>query len=277
MIEEKDENCVSNAITFFREQVEIDAEESEIYVAHRLGKWKKDAKAPRLMLVRLNYALKERIFKNIKNLKDKENSNGKKFYVNKQLPEFHVERNKRIRELIQQQKEKDKKLPVEQRSEIVVKDKVVLIDGEPVKESLPVVEVEELFPDDTERDKQAKLTLVNSNTITESSSVFSAYAVKVNNIQEVRRAYRKVKGLHITADHVMAAYSVKSHRGFQDDGEVAAGRKILHHIEETFKESSQGKPINIAVFVVRVCGPYQIGPERFDHIKAVTEQALSRM
>ena len=82
----KDENCKQNVIDFSKSEVQIDAELNEIFVAYRLGKHKNDQKRPRLMLVRLNLSLKERIFANIANLKGKVNEAGNKYFINKQKP-----------------------------------------------------------------------------------------------------------------------------------------------------------------------------------------------
>ena len=89
---QKKENCKQSVVTFLKEKVEIDVEEHEIYVAHRIGKYSHTADGPRLMLARCSTGLKERIFKNVSNLKDKTDHKGKAYYINKQLPDQIMEK-----------------------------------------------------------------------------------------------------------------------------------------------------------------------------------------
>ena len=291
------ESVKQSVVEFFKKQLEIDAEEEEIYTAYRVGKLFKEKKRPRIVVARLKYRLKERIFDNIKNLKGKTNPGGAKYYINKQLPEQHIERNKRIKEQIREQKDKEKKLPPGDKSTIEVKSKVVLVDSEPFREPLPKLEINDLFSDSAEKDKQAKIQLFAADPITQECSNFMAYAVKVHQLHEVKRAYKKVRALHPVADHVVVAYSIKNHQGFQDDGEVAAGRKILQVMQDyvlgpspdeesdyendsqqwkTPNPVSRDTPTNTAVFVVRECGPYQIGAARFACIKKIAKEAIAR-
>ena len=99
------ENCKENVISFLKEKVEIDADESEIFVAHRIGQRDSKNSKPRMMLVRCKYQLKERIMKNAKNLKDKTNEQGDYYYINKQLPDQLAEQKREIRKQIKTQQE----------------------------------------------------------------------------------------------------------------------------------------------------------------------------
>ena len=268
--EHNKENCKEKVIKFLKEKVEIDVNDNEVLVAHCIGQKRKTSDKPRLMIARCTYELKERVFKNVSNLKDKTNNSGDYFYINKQLPDKIAEQNREIREIIKEQKIKDQSLQPRDRSKIEVIKKVVHIDGQPITKQILPIEVDELFPDHLERDKQDKMKLSSSDTITESESTFAAYAYKTGQIHEVRRAYRKVRRLHPGAAHVIAAYNLRGNRGFQDDEEYSAGSKALKLLE-------QDSPINIAVFIVRTYGGTHIGPKRFDHILEVAKQAIDRL
>ena len=272
-------------------------DEGKIYVAHRVGQWRENMKFARKVVVRLKYQLKERIFENIKNLKDKTNSDGKKYYINKQLPEYMVAKNRVIKEQIAIQKSKDRALPVKQRSEIKVKDKVVFIDGDPVSPALPPVQIEEMFPEEHEMEKQNKIKLTAADPITVQNSSFMAYACRASQLIEVKRAYRRIRRLHPGADHIVAAYSIKSHRGYQDDGEHSAGYKLLRYMEGETDQDEEGeeeqaeddgfqqqkgrkekkKTANTAVFVVRLFGGVHLGPDRFKHIRNAGLEALKKL
>ena len=169
--EENKENCKEKVVTFLKQKVEIDAETSEILVAHRIGHMNK-AKKHRLMLVWCKFHLKERIFKNVKNLKDKKNSEGSYYYINKQLPEKIAKENHEIRKIIKEQKAKDSELPPKDKSKIEVINKIMHIDGEPVFKQVTLIETHELFPDKAERDKQDKIKLATSDTTTIQGSTF---------------------------------------------------------------------------------------------------------
>ena len=170
-----------------------------------------------------------------------------------------------------------------------------MIDGSPVKDPLPSIEVDDLYPDKVEKEKQAKIKLVAADPKSEGNSDFFAYAVKVHQLHEVRCAYKKVRLLHPRADHVVAAYSIRSHRGYQDDGEHGAGIKLINTLDPPANKDDQdyqatededgytkikrkkNEPLNTAVFVVHNFGGVQIGSERFKIIKNIAIEAVNRM
>ena len=221
------------------------------------------------MLVRCKFHLKQRILKNAKNLKDKTNTRGDFYYINKQLPDQLAEQNREIRDTVRYYREKNEKLHKRDQAKIEVKNRTVIVNGEPiVKEVLPV-EVDDLFPDKQEMDKQDKLKLAVSDAITQDVSSFMAYAFKTGQLHEVQRAYRRIRRAHPGATHVIAAYNLKNNRGYQDDGEHSAGMRLLKKLETEFVQNS-------AVYVVRVYGGKHLRPQRFEHILDAADQALTR-
>ena len=266
----KENDVKQKAVTFFKEQVEIDADESEIYVAHRVGKFYKDQKYPRLLVVRCTPALKERVLENVTVLKDKTNSEGNAYYMNKQLPEKILEQNREIRQTIKTTKEKESTLPVKDRTKIEVRNKTLFLNGSPVKKELPAPEPIDLFPEKPEKDKIEKMKLASSDLVSDKGSDFQAYALKTGHIAEVKRANRKVKTLHPAATHVVAAFNLKSKCGFQDDEEHSAGHKLLAAIKKDC-------PINTAVFVARVYGGTHLGQRRHKIYRDVAVEAINRI
>ena len=166
------ERARDTVIKFLKEKVEIDVEESEILVAHRIGKYWKDQKRPRIMVVRCIPELKDRILDNASNLKEKTNSKGDSYYINKQLPERIMEQNREIRQTIRDIKEREEKLPARDKSKIEVHNKVVYTDGKPVMKELLAPEPLELFPNDMEKEKLGKIHLSASDVVSESGSDF---------------------------------------------------------------------------------------------------------
>ena len=222
------------------------------------------------MLARCHLNLKERVFQNIKNLKEKANENNEKYMVNKQLPEAYVERNREVREVIHTQKDRDRGLAIRDKGKIDVQNGKVLIDGEVVQKHLLPPQPIELFVDKTEREKINRIKFATSDTTSLEGSNFVGYACKASNITEVQRAYRKIKIMHPSADHIVAAYNMKSSDGYQDDEEFAAGYKLLNYLK------AHRSP-NVAVFVVRYKSGGNLGITRFEMMENAIVQAMQRL
>ena len=220
--DEKKESCKAKALEFFKNQVEIDCSLEEIMVAHRKGTFVEGQNRP--MIIRCTYDLCDRALKNAKNLKDKENEQGEKYYVNRQIPDVVAEQERENRQLIREQKLKDSSLPSRDKSKIEVKNRQVYIDGAAVEQKLLPPQPIELFVDKAERDKMEKIKFAVSDTTSMTGSEFIGFAFKTGQFAEVKRAYRKVKSLHPSADHIIGAYNLKNNWGFQDDSELGAGR-----------------------------------------------------
>ena len=156
------------------------------------------------------------------------------------------------------------------KSKIEVKNKKVFIDREEVVKYLQPVTCPELFPDKVEKDKQEKIKLAAADPIEYDHSVFQAFAYKTGQIHEVRRAYRKIKRLNPAADHVIAAYTLRGHKGHQDDDEHGTSYRLLQKlIDEEVN--------NVAVYVVRSHGGVNLGPKRFELINQCGLQAVNRL
>ena len=243
------EDCKKSVLEFMRQQMEIEANEEEILVAYRLGKLPKNGKKPRMMMVRCVQPLKERVMSNVANLKDKENSQGEGYYVNKQLPEKMMEQKREIRDTVKEVKTREAHLPAKEKTKVEVKNKVVYLDGEPVKKHIVPPQPLDLFPDITEKEKRDKIKMTSSDVVSERGSDFQAYAVKVSSVAEVQRAYNKVRELHPAATHVVAAYNLRNNKnGYQDDGEYGAGHRVLRIIQ------AQNNSNNVAVYIARAYG-----------------------
>ena len=88
------------------------------------------------------------------------------------------EENREIWESVRIQKEKNTKLIKRDQVKIEVKSKKVYLDGEPMQKQLSPIEVDELFPDKVEKDKQDKLKFSVSDSTAQEGSTFVAYATK---------------------------------------------------------------------------------------------------
>ena len=257
-------------IKFLKEKVQAEIEDDEILFTHRIGKFDKSHKQPRPLLVRCQPTTREKIMAKASNLKDQKNTFGDAYYINKQLPEKIVEQRREARQTARELAEREKNMATRDKSKIELKNNTVYINGkQPQKELLPPAPLD-MFPDAFEADKIGKIKLSGSDVTTEMNSDFQAYAIRTGQFLEVQRAYCKVRGLHPTATHVIAAYNLKNKQGFQDDDEHAAGNKILKLLQDEGHN-------NVAVFVTRAYSGVKLGPKRFTIINECALQAVSRI
>ena len=68
---------------------------------------------------------------------------------------------------------------------------------------------------------------------------------------------------------MIGVYTLRNHKGYQDDGEYGAGYKITQLLNGEY-------PPNTAVYIARVYGGKQLGGRRFSCMKETVRQALSR-
>ena len=216
------ENCKATVLKFMRNELQMEVEDNEIEVAHRVGKPLENK--PRLMVVRCVFALKNRIFGYTKNLKGIQNANGDFYSVKQQLPEpllsERIQREERMREIIKS----NDQLPEEQQHRKVlvqIKNRVLYINKVPQKQNfIQVPTVQEVFNATLEEQvRMEELEFTSSNQVTDKGSIFRAHTLKTHNSKDIRLAYKKIKLLYPESHHIMLAYRVKTYVGFNDDEE----------------------------------------------------------
>ena len=207
---------------------------------------------------------------NSKNLKGKENENGRQFYVNQQVPEHIIANKKKISHEIQKIKAVNFNKPQGQKVKYVVKKNKLYTDGVPVAKPITSPSVDELFVEEVEQERMDKLKMYYSEPKEEKGSVFTAIAVKVSNIAEIRRAYKKIRQMNSNSDHIPMAYDCQKRQNCNDDGEYSGGLCLQKLIESH-------RVINKAIFIVRKFGGRRLGPKRFQIMEDVAKQALAKM
>jgi hypothetical protein len=115
---------------------------------------------------------------------------------------------------------------------------------------------------------------IESEPIVDRKSVFIARAAQVASAEEAANKVNKLKldRKIAKATHNMTAWRIKQENGisFQDcddDGETAAGGRLLHLLQLT-------DCWNVAVCVSRWYGGIHLGPDRFKHINSSARDAL---
>ena len=156
------------------------------------------------------------------------NDKGNFYYINKQLPEAYVEWDLEIRAKMKEIKKKEEGLANDKKTKMEVRSGVLYLNGSLVKKEIVPPSTQELFLKNNEKRKMEEMHFVASDVFGVKGSQFTPYAVKVNNLGEVRRAYAKSRRLHPYCHHVTEAYMLgPGNSGFQDDEEHSAGWRIL--------------------------------------------------
>lgn len=263
--ESASENCKGKILKFLDEKLEIKAVPSDIQSATRMGVFNQLASKPRTVLVKCSAKLKDAIMQNTKKLKGQ-----KEFFVSQQLPDLFAAEKRSNSYISKFYKDANDTKPVEEQQKVELIDKSVFIDGESVEEWVQVPTVSKLLVSDEVWEECMQLDIKVSQPKTDTKSIFTGYAIKVGNLEEVERAYTAIKLREPAADHVMMAYNVDKYDGFRDDGEHNAGVKL--HMELTRQNFK-----NVAVFVSRVYGGSHLGARRFQHIVEVAQIALAQI
>ena len=102
--EEKGEKCIEVAKSFFKQKLQI-TQEIKINNAHRIGK-QSDSLDYRNMVIVLKFSKdKAMIYKHAKNLKDKQNEEGKEYYISDQLPPEQTEASRQRKQKVKLNKQ----------------------------------------------------------------------------------------------------------------------------------------------------------------------------
>ena len=178
-------------------------------------------------------------------------------FINDYIPTTIQERRKKEKEVKEKAELCEAKPTVE-----YVKGKLT-IQGEHYRQKIEVPsprELIELEKEDLERIQAIKTS--KSPEYKSQGSVFQTYIVKVQNFQQIRDAYIKMKIVQPTARHIPCAYWLKGQdtyysQDYVDDGEPGSGRVLLQVLTDLGSENS-------AIFAVRKYGGTKIGTERFE-------------
>lgn len=273
LIETKAENCKMVVMDFFRDLMALRFDQDDVKVAHRLGYRSQHQRRPRLMVVKVSSKLKDLIIPNTNRLKNKTNNNGLAYFVNLQVPEAIAAERKAIQYEIKRIKDYNELVGAEGRKkQFTVANKKLYVDEKLHEQMVLPPRPLEIFASASDQEKMDKIDFAVSRPKTENKSQFIGLATKVENEEQVQLAYRKVRQMYPSYDHVMLGYRIRPNEseGYQDDGEHAAGMKIHAKITDM-------RCHGVAVFVVRNFGGIHIGSLRFDCISSVTESALERL
>ena len=262
---ESRENLKQAIDSFFKKTMSIE-QEIEISDWYRAGQG-----VMRPVFIKLRHPSdKALIFSNASNLKGKQNSKKKEYFIQDEQTEEQREVRAWYRELNIENnaiEEDDKKLKIKMsRGDIVVNNSKV------VQRVVPPSAPEILRLSEQEEENVRAVKLINGPEHVEKGSEYATFATRVKNENDVRKAYQKMRIKFADATHVSCGYRLENPIGPYrqqaiDDGDIGIGRSIL-------KIMKQQNINHLAVFVVRFYGNVHLGKRRFEIAEQLTENML---
>lgn len=267
LVESREENCKMVVMDFLKTKLNLNFDQNDIIVAHRMGV-RPITNCPRLMVVKVTTRLKEQIMANTSRLKGKQNEQGLAFYVNLQLPDALASEKRALQYETKRIKDFNEALPAGyKKKQFTVKNKKLYVDDKLQEPLVFPPKPLDLFVNDKEQKALDQIDFNISKPKNQDRSQFIGLATRTYTTNHVQMAYKKVRQMYPSYDHIIMAFTAADQSGYQNDGEHGAGIK-LH--AKLMAENFQ----NVSVFVARNFGGVHMGPARFDCIHIVADQAL---
>ena len=175
------------------------------------------------------------IFNNLGKLKGLVNEDDKPFFFSHYMSANHKEQRIREDEIILA----NNQLPQKDQIDMERKGGVLYIESEPYRKSVEPPTVNEILAL-SKQDFQSTMAidLAQGIKIREKNNSFTGYAVSVNDVQEVKKAFTKVNIEHASAKHTICAFRIPGLRNYNandyvDDGDSGCGRALLNWMEDS--------------------------------------------
>ena len=263
--EEKDENPRDVVKMFLIDKMEMTCV-PEIQTCHRIGKGRN-----RPMFIKLLDPDNVRIiFRHVSKLKGKTNDNGEFYFIDAQLTETQNVQRRRLQDI----KKENQAMPVSHQLDIAVHGTTATIDNQEYVKQVKTPTAKYVLTASTkEKDAFRSFHVQSGNREEYQGSKFMVYTAKVNSFKDVQKAYAKVKDANLAAAHILCGYRIFAKdfpfkQDFSNDGDHQIGKVILDILK------TQGV-FNVAVFIVRYYDGDHIGPQRFNIVHRLTEQAIA--
>ena len=254
--EQKNEKVYETVKKFFKNELKL-KDNIRLVAAHRIGS--DNPKYPRPIIVTLQSNDDvSKIMSHAKNLK------GSDCFINKQIPQSMNERKLMCIPEFKEAKAKGLRP--------VLRQDKLYVNNELKRQHLP-----QALPDELEVPEEEP-EVSQSDAVEDGGSVFTAYACKASNMNDVRVVMDTLlcNTEVASATHVMYAYRLAEEdsivENFESDGDWGIGYSILKFL--------RSKDImNYVFFVTRKCGEKfeHIGPARFQHAAEVCQNALDKL
>ena len=273
------------AINFFKQQMGLKFDVSDVYYAFRKGEKSATGSArdgrsfPRFLHVKVASQLYHKVWNSRRSLAGKQSDEGFKFFVALTKPAVIRAADRRyagkIKQIIEEDKNKKKE---EKRFAKVVNGKLYVADQYQPDPIEPPSLHRRMKLQETQGELINSFEVLSSSIYPlEGSNNFQAFAIRVGSFKSVELAYCRIKKENVYATHTMMACYFQEEDSTQeilfscDDGEYEAGMEIE-------KELKNNGIANLAVFVTRYrFKRYELGPKRFIAIREVTKRVLAKV
>ena len=214
---------------------------------------------------------KEQVMNQKHYLKNSRNDDGKKYYINDYFSPEQNERRRVQREMMKYNKLQDE----ENQVDINYDQGQFVVEGTPFYGAIDAPAAHEMMDLSTaELEKVLKLPICKGPEVAADGNRFIGYTYAVQNIQQIKSAYLKMRICNPKARHIICAFNLPCEKkqeylmkGYCDDGEHSAGAKLLEAMVGSDME-------NRVVFIVRYYSGKKLGGSRFDYIFQAMEKCL---
>ena len=147
------------------------------------------------------------------------------------------------------------------------------VNGEVIEEDItpPSLRIMMSISEATQ-DQIEKLVFSSGGPLEEKYSLFQAYAIGVDTLDDINFAYMRVRQLKKFADHIVLAYCLKNAEGFKEGG---SNDREYYGDREILKVIKAKHAVNVAIFVAREYGGVPLGARHFEIIRSVATDAIN--
>ena len=247
---------------FFQSIMEIE-DEIEIADAYRIG----DGRVRSIMIKLAHPSDKSLIYSNASNLQGKENARKKLYFIQEDMSDIQQEQKAAYRDLVQENKTKD----AEDQLKIKMRRGNIVVNNEVVRPRVKPPQFADILRlSQHERDEVKAVKTVSGPEHIEKGSEFFSYACKVKKVDDVEKAYKKLRIKFADATHIICSYRLDQPTGpyrqeAVDDGDWGMARSILKVLKQ--KDLTQ-----MCVFVVRYFGNVHLGKRRFEIVESLADR-----
>ena len=258
----KKQDRIRELTNFFRTELEVYSRVEDTY---KLGA----AENSPIVICFQSYEDKEAAFAVKNKLKDLTKDQERNIYLNHYLPAQENEKRKRERKIIADLKKSEEN----QKPEAEYTKGGLKVGTSLYKKQVTVPKATDLLDMTTEElDEIMKVKTLKGPVVRVKDSTFMPYGVDVKNHEMIRKAYQKIKMIHVKAKHVVCVYMLpgadaQKHENCDscDDGETGVGASLLREMENN-------NIFNKAIMIARYSGTEKLDENRHDaYIKAAKE------
>ena len=252
-LEPKKSICIRELKYFFKQVMYINIQIEDVFFLSREGT------SPMVMTVS-RMQDKNRIFSNLGKLKGLVNEEDKPYFFTNYLPSEINERRRKEDNMIKE----NLSLPEKDQIEMEKQQGKLYVKWRPYSPAIVPPAIQEILALKNEEVCDILDAPVKHGVpIKKENNTFIGYAASTNTLQEINRAYRKMRIIHTSTKHIVCAYMIPGaekllNEDSCDDGDTSAGRLLLNWMQ-------QNKLNCRAIFVVRFENTDgKLGQDRFD-------------